>query len=267
MVVRLMLFRPISQCSRHLDFHPRVNWPSVLPAVAWRGHLLCGFERMAGEAVELERETSLAEALKALYAELGLSQIARLMESLTGELESWREPVCTAFGLRWSDRLQQTCKSLLKSPREFQNWVDEKKVGARDLAPLLALDDVSPFSLFLKEVVALGVSKAEGVRIVELGVELYLMGRSVQELLPANETAAAHLRRLEQWRRPMSAELDEGWKKTVAQWPWPSQVQGQWQRFGDQSGIEIKIRTTSPSDLLKKLERLNQIGESWSCKS
>jgi hypothetical protein len=265
-----MLLKPISQCSRGLNFLPRAPWPSVLPPVAWRGRLLCGFERREGEALELDA-CALTDALKACHPELGLAEFARLMRALHEELPELflelREPISTAYGMRWNDRLEQTLNVLLQMPPTFQTWADDKKLGARDLAAFLALPDVRPFIPFAEALVRLPVSKAEGVRALELGLELFLLGRPLNDLLPATDNPPLYLRRLEQWRRPRTSAADESWREDVAKWPWPAQVQGHWQRFGDEAGLEIKIRTTSPDDFLKKLERLNHISETWSCKS
>src|SRR5438128_1306046 len=111
MVVRAMLLRPISQCNTSLDFLPRAVWPSVFPALAWRGHLVCGFERSQGEALELG-ESNLVEILKSCHPELGLAEFARLQSRLEKALpdlfREFREPLCSAYQMRWSDRLQQT---------------------------------------------------------------------------------------------------------------------------------------------------------------
>jgi len=271
MVVRAMILKPISQCSRSLDFQPHAVWSSVLPALAWRGHLVCGFDRTSGSALELSDSENLVEVIKATYPDLCLSELARLLRAVEVTLPDagaqFREPLFSAYGLRFSDRLQQTLEILLNTPVSFQNWVDEKKLGVRDLSALLALPVIGDFIPFLKAMVRVPISKVEGVRALELGVELFLINRPLNDLLPSSDNPAMYLRRLEQWRRPRTSENDETWRETVALWPWPAQVQGQWQRFGDQAGLEIKIRTTSPGDFAKKLERLSTIGETWSCKS
>jgi hypothetical protein len=109
----------------------------------------------------------------------------------------------------------------------------------------------------------LDLSRSEGVRAMELGAELFMMGRPLNDILPSGDDGAAYLKRLEKWRRPNSLGRDEQWRETVKQWPWPSQVQGKWQRFGDQSGLEVNIRSTSPEDFHRKLERLLSIGDAW----
>jgi hypothetical protein len=263
------------QCDRSLDFQPRQSWPEVLPALAWRGYLLSGFNRRqqrgTGEAALDLSEANLVDVMKAAYAELSLGEMARCLRLLQLHLPAvyaeFREPLLNAYGWRWSERLQETLDLLLATPLEFQAWVDEKKTGPRDLASLLALPQIEAFLPFLSALARLSISKSEGVRALELGVELFLMGRELSDLLPSGENPGLYLRQLEKWRRPRAAGHDEHWREDVSRWPWPSHVQGRWQRFGDEAGLEIKIRTTSPQDFLKQLERLHSIRETWSCKS
>ncbi len=275
MVARDMLLTPIIQCSRTLDFGPLRRWPQALPALAWRGHLVCAFERQTGLAVNYDNSnqvSSLIELIKGCYPELGLGELARLSEnlatlSLTGDTEKeLLEPLFQGYGMRWCDRLRSTLARINSCPREFQDFADIKGFSVRDFSALLALPESTEFTSFLRALARLPCSKSEATKILELGAELFLLGNSVSELLPSNESPTVYLYRLEQRRHPRTTLIDQNWKSAVNQWPWPPHVQGQWQRFGDQSGLEIKIRATSPEDLNKKLQNLFAIGDAWSCK-
>lgn len=270
MVVRGMILKSISQCSRSWNFTPRQGWPSVFPAVAWKNELICGFERPHGEVLDLSDKLFL-EVWKACHEDLALCELARAAAALkrwNGEFfVEIGVQLFELYGLRLNDRLTQICEAIVATPLAFQNWADSKKMSARDLAPLLTLKSVHEIEPLLHELPKMTISKFEGARTLELFVELYLMGRPLNDLLPTSENGSLYLRRLESWRRPSAAASDEEWRKTVDQWPWPSQVQAEWQRFGDQAGIEIKFRTTSPDDFQKKLERLAEIPDTWSCKN
>jgi len=259
----------IAQCGKDLDFQPRRQWPAALPAYAWRGQLLCGFGRESGMALDLFelQRAPLIEALKAVHPKLALCELARLSSALE---RTWpemfmelREGLFQEYALRWSERLEQTLRLLKDTPPSFQEWTGEKDLGARDLSVLLALTAPREFDPFLEALPRLNLSRAEGVRAMELGAELFMMGRPLNDILPSGDQGATYLRQLEKWRRPNSSGQDEQWRETVKHWPWPSQVQGKWQRFGDQSGLEVNIRSTSPEDFHKKLERLLAIGDTW----
>ena len=232
--------------------------------------MICGFGRVDGECLDLS-EKHFVDLFQACHPELGLGEFSRFMIALEREwpdlFVEWREALCAVYGWRWSDRLYQMLCVVYLCPREFQNFIDEKKMSVRDLAPLLAVEDVRVVADLLRELPRMMISKFEATRALELFVELFLMGRPLNDLLPSGDNGGLYVRRLEQWRKPNSSEQDEEWKKTVNAWPWPSQVQAEWQRFGDQSGIEIKFRTTSPDDFQKKLERLLTIPDTWSCKN
>jgi hypothetical protein len=236
---------------------------------------VCGFERRTGIAIDVfdNGHAGVLETLKACYPELGLSEIARLSFKLEKFLSAdayveIRDNFFRAYDLKWNDRLGELLTLLRLAPVEFQDWVDEKGVSPRDLSPLLALNSsVTEFHAFLRAMTELRFSRSEGVRALELGAELFLMGRPLNDLLPSGGDPVKYLRQLEEWRRPNAIASDREMGEDVERWPWPSQVQGQWQRFGDQSGLEVKIRSTSPEDFNKKLERLLSIGNTWSTKS
>lgn len=258
---------PIMQCDKRLDFSPRAPWSPILPPFSWRGVLLCGFERTNGFAVDLAAgsRASFVEAFTACHPALSLSELARL-QPLVDRAEL--EPLFSFYGLRWSQRLAETLAWLRTVPAGFQTWVDEKKLGPRDLAPLQALPRAPELDTYLTAFVALPLSRSLAVRALENAADLRLLGHEWAALLPAaGETADAFAERLETWRRPRTAQVDENWRREVALWPWPAQVQGEWRRSGDQAGLEIKLRANSAQDLKKKLDRLHSIGDAWSCKN
>jgi hypothetical protein len=273
MVVRPMPYLSLVQCDRSLDFQPHLLWPRAFPPLAWQGLLLTGFDRRDGQALDLfeNGRCTWLEAIKACYPELGLAELARLHRGLQNAKPELAQELTvslySAYGLRWCDRLEQTVRALLETPLGFQKWIDEKKWGARDLAPLLALPEVKSVAAFLSALSEMPLGKSQAVQAMEWVIELSLMGRPLNDLMPTSLDGEAYLRRLQQWRKPQSALLDDQWSKVVTEWPWPAQVQGHWQRFGDQTGLKIEIRTTSPQDFRKKLERLISIQDTWSCKS
>lgn len=271
-----MQISDISQCGSDLNFGPRRPWPKALPALAWQNQLLCGFDRVNDSACDQKvidlgslEKNEWVEILKYLHPQMGFAELSRLSlllpKVIVAELfDEWCTALFGAFEYRWSDRTQQLCAVLAHTPLTFQNWFDDKSLAPREASPLLALPDLHAFESVLLGLVNAQLSRSEGARALELSVELLLMGRSAEELLPQANESSGFVRRLEQWRFPMSSENDELKRQEVRRWPWPSQIQGQWQRFGDQTGLEIKIRTTSPQDLTKKLERLMTIPQTWS---
>ncbi|MGE4131213.1 MAG: hypothetical protein AB7F86_06215 [Bdellovibrionales bacterium] len=265
-----MDLKPITQCGKELNFAPLKEWSKAFPAICWRGQLLTGFSRHEGEALDLS-ESHFLDVWKACYPDLATGELARicqLLEATWPDLyRELRESLVSLYGLRWNDRMAQTFVKLNQAPRVFQNFVDQKKLSVRDFSPLLALPSVAAFRPMLYAFPDLEMSRFEVVRALELSVELFLMEKPMNDLLPSSANGGLWLRRLEQWRHPVKQESDEAWQKTVASWPWPQHVKAEWQRIGDQAGLEVKIRATSPDDFQNKLERMMTIPDNWSCKS
>lgn len=272
-VVRAMsyprLFRQIVQCDKKFDFHPIEKWPSALPAYCWKGIQLAAWDRSQGVAVDLFEMTgaSFHDSVFATYPKAGLAELARiyvvLQENFPELLQESAEPLFALYNLRWCERLQMTLKALVKTDPEFQNWVQLKSVGARELSPLLAVPDLKPYGPILVNLTQLSGSKTQVLQAIEWLIELTLMGHELSDVAPTESNLTQYLQRLEKWRRPVTSNSDDEWRTKVNHWPWPAQVQGQWLRVGDQAGLEIKMRTTSPQDFQKKLQRLLSIRESW----
>ena len=204
MVVRLMHNLSVAQCSKDLNFNPRRLWPEALPAIAWQNQLLSGFERTGGLAIDVSESSrsGLIASIKACHPELGLSELARLAL----RLQSWRPDLylelrsglATEYGLRWNERLEDSLQMLATTPMVFQDWVDEKKISARDLAPLLALNSTQDFAAFLTAIPVAQLSRNLGARALELGSELFLMGRQISDLLPTETDPDRYVARLEE---------------------------------------------------------------------
>lgn len=254
-----------------LNFQPCHAWPDVFPALKWRGYRVSGFQHDATNEIELNPCSSLIEVIRACYPSLGLAELARLhsrlLLAMPDEGVELTPHLFSAYGLKLNSRLEATLQRLRDCPMPFQNWVDEKAVQARDLAPLLALNKISAFSVFLEAICDMRFSKSDGTRALELGVELYLLGRPLNDILPSGSKSVPYLRQLEAWRNPSSTARDREWSNEVQRWPWPAQVKGQWRREGDQTGLDVHIRANSANDLRGKLERLLQIPERWTSKT
>jgi hypothetical protein len=281
-----MSWRAIAQCDKDLDFKPRRAWPAALPAFAWQNQLLTGFERVEGNALDLSARggCSLREVFRSCYSDLQLAELARLVQRWQQWQNSQRQPTLEATelaqltegsGWGWSERLRTTLAYIVETPAAFQNWIDDKKVGPRDLSPLLAVETEKLPALypFLEKVVELPLSKMEGCQALEWGVELWLLGKPLAELLPSPASSSAetdkrqaesYLKRLRSLRLPVSMASDEEWRKRVVQFPWPSRVHGTWARWGDQTGLEIRLRAHSPGELTTQIEKLRAVSAAWS---
>lgn len=232
---------------------------------------MAGFDRTDGMVLSLDEKSAnhFIDFFQAIYPTLGVGELARflsLLKNYSAELfAEWKAPLLKVYGYRDSDRLDGVLKVLAETPLAFQQLVDDKSLAPRELSPLLAVQDITKIELFLSELPNLTASRSELARVLDLFVDLFLMDRPLNDLMPTSSNGSLYLRLLESWRRPKAEGQDEAWRKSVHEWPWPAQVEAKWQRFGDQSGLEIQIRTTSPDDFQKKLERLLTIPDTWTC--
>ncbi len=258
MVRRSHMTNPILQCGKNLNFKPRRPWPSALPAFAWKGELISGFERSTGLDLQLAQKATLVEAVKAAHPELSLPELARFTRALRvlwpDLFKEVREHLFKEYSLRWSERLEATLNVIASAPESFQDWASERDLGAREFSALLALPNPLEFHPFLEAMTHLDLTRSAGARALELGAELFMMGRPLNDLLPSGGDGDSYLRQLERWRRPVASGTDEQWRETVRQWPWPAQTKASWQRFGDQSGLEVSIRSTSRRNFARSLK-------------
>lgn len=264
-----MSLKQISQCAKDLNFQPRAKWPAALPAVCWKGQLLCGFDRLDGVSVDVSetQNCALHEAIFATYPRLGLGELSRLIRLLRLQDEllfnKVTEPLLAKYSLRWSERLANTFEKLNETPKVFQDWLDDKQCGPRDVASLLAVNDPNAIEVLLEHFTLLNLSKSSGVQALELAIELYLLEAKMADLLPGEQSGEEWLKKLVQWRRPETSRTDSEMAGKVRRWPWPSHVQAEWVRRGDESGVAIHIHAKSAEDLELKLKKLGPIPQAW----
>lgn len=258
MLAEAMQIRPIDALSRDLDFQPQTVWPQPLPALAWRGYLVTGFDRTVGTAVEFQEESPafLAELLKASYPGLGLAAASRLYLCL----KTLGHPalVYAILGWRESESTRRLLETVAHWPRPIQDWCDERKLAPGDLSILLSLKEANallPTLLLLSE---RRTGKNQGVRILELAGELLLMD---QTLPPAGADDTAWLARLESLRFSRTFSGDARQSEKVAALPWPKQVHAQWRRRGDSGILEVQLQADSLESWLKRIEDLTRLTE------
>lgn len=257
-----MLSLKVSQCDRRLNFSPVKPWPVALPAIAWKGWLLSGFEREEGPAIEVSSlNMPFVAAFTSCHAKLSLSELARLRR--LAELASFElgwEDLLSHYGLRASDSLDEVLKRLVDLPAEFQDWVSLKELGSKDLAILRSFAEIDALRPLCTAVAVKSASKSTGVQILEWGGELLLMNLPEASVLPlANEDADSWCTRLKALRHPETTAGEEVARKKWLSLPWPSLSQIKWIRKGDESGLEIRFMVSSREDLRKKLKGLEHV--------
>jgi hypothetical protein len=142
---------------------------------------------------------------------------------------------------------------------EFQNWVQEKKLGAQDLAVLNAWTaaDCTPIHKITEKIVSERLSKSSGTQALELGVELLLLGHAIESVCEGHgDTWIANLRAK---RFPQMMSRDSEQKDKWLKFPWPKGSQVRWARHGDLSGVEAKFFISHANEIDKIIRALENV--------
>jgi hypothetical protein len=256
-----MQFCQISQCTKNLEFTKYRKWPSPLPAIAWKKHLLCGFERFDGQVIDMDCD--LSELLKSIYVELSLTELAQLSALKPGLISQEDfDSILKAYALKSNSDLQSILQILPQTPPEFQDFVHHKKIGPRELSPLRAVPILADIAELLISIAVSPLSKSQAVVILEMTIDLYLMGRPLSDLIKGDdERAEAWLERISGHRLPLTKKTDQEFTLKTSAFSWPSHVKAEWVRKGDQSGLQISLFATSQLDFRKKLLGINKIND------
>lgn len=255
----------ISQCSKALDFSPYSPWPLGLPAVAVNGMVLAGFSQTVvfDHQMEAEDFEGIALLFRSFYSELTAVELARLSEAVKQNQISWFpiEQVFSKFQTRWSEQTEKICLAITKSSVGLQKFAAEKRWSVGDFSPLLsaqALKLEPLYHVFIER----NLSRSISVQVLELFVELLLMGTNESEILPRpQEDSDLWMKRLKVLRYPQSAKADELAGLQIKDLPWPGTSTARWTRQGDKAGIELKLFVSNPMDLKKYIQSLALVSE------
>ncbi len=250
----------VAQCNKDLNFGPRVPWPETLPAFSWRGYLLNGFNRTDGHVIELDENELLEKIWPDIYPKLSLMELSRFYHCVlkTGLAMEW-STFFFAYGIRFSEDVQNLVERIIALPPTVQNWCVLKDVSARDLAPLKALADWSAVMPWWWKMLGYEPSRTDGVRALEWIVDLTLMNVDLDPLLAGATNLADWTKRLRSARYPLASEKDQANERLVKELPWPKKLEAKYVRHGDKAGFEVKLFVRSTPDLQKQIEGLQAV--------
>lgn len=259
----------MSQCDSGLDFSPQTKWPTGLPAVAVNQVVLAGFSQdvVFNHQINFTEADQISSLFRSLYFELNFAELVRLIEKAKNY--SWfpLSSVIAKFGWQPTEHFFQIIEKFKATPAGFQSWCAEKKVAPQDLSPLLSAQNLDLKFLFL-DILNLQLSKSMGIKALELGIELMLMGQKPEHLqstfllnfISKEQTQGeAWLDALKQLRYPETYKRDQAEAQKWASLPWPGTSQAKWTRMGDRGGIELKLFVSHPTDLKKYLQSLSRV--------
>ncbi len=262
-----------TRCDDSLNFAPLSMWPQGLPAVSINKVLIAGFGQQLTLNYQIPNENSaniVADLFRSLYSDLSFAELAAL-QKLSAPFD-WLplDLIVQKFGFQYNDSFIKVCQVLQTTPENFRKWCAEKKVGPQDLMPLLSFTEkMNSLNVLFLEILQLKLSKALGVKALELGIELLMMGTAAESLSSQNlitnhnnkdkNPGELWLEALSWLRYPETKARDEERRRQMDQLPWPGHSQARWVRQGDRAGIELKLFVAQPSDLKKYLNSLQTV--------
>lgn len=276
-------FKKMESCQRNLDFHPDNIWPELLPLYCHDDELLCGFQRrtLDHESVIDLKNQNLSLCLKTIYPSLSFPELSRLIaqllvryphnSSLTNEM--WGH-----YGYQPRENLTLLAQKVIALPLDIQHWLSQKKFAPQDLAPLRALDDLSVLDDYWDDLLLANPSKSEGVKWLEMLIELILMGVSKEQLMLSStasadshadasttrsttHTTAQWLSHLHALRYPLATQQTSLAEQKIRAFAWPPKSEARWTRRGDRSGVELKLFFANPQELKINTLRLEKIAQ------
>lgn len=251
-------------CTRRLDFRPASPWPTGLPGVAFDGWIVSGFDRELCLNYQWDRHNKkeFTELFSSVHPHLSFAELARLIPMIINCQDIDLENLISYYGYKDKIQFSLVGEKLVQAPLEFQDWAGRRRLSPMELASLVSIEMSGDMRTIAVEIAKRDLTRQEGARVLELGVELLLMdqGTGVLESLKADRWFDA----LQRLRNPNTAQTDMNAQEWVADQSWPRQSQIRWVRQGDQSGLEVKMVIRNPQDFEKSkdsLERIQKIFE------
>ena len=248
----------ISQCDISLDFQPISPWPQGLPAVAINQVVIAGFQQdiVFNHTIPATETENVASMFRSVHNEFSFTEMARLIAKAEKQTLLPIELIAQKYGWQANEAFYKIAKAIAATPMGFQNWCSEKKLSPMDLAPLISGGYLNLNSLF-HDIVAFKLSKSTGTKVLELGIELLLLGKTNDEI--SAEDPNQWLEKLQTLRYPQSSDRDSAEKDQMISLPWPGMSQAKWTRQGDKTGVELKLFVSQPADLKKYLQSLEKV--------
>lgn len=140
----------------------------------------------------------------------------------------------------------------------FYKWVEEKKLSEKEISILKQLSEKESLSI-LNWIADHRPSHSQGVEILELSGELFLMDQLPEDIFQNFREPATLLKRLRNLRYPLSFGKDEKRSEYLKTLPWSKGLKGQWIRWNDKSGLNVHLTAFSLKDLSEKIKNLETL--------
>ncbi|MDE0118956.1 MAG: hypothetical protein OXM55_02980 [Bdellovibrionales bacterium] len=253
------------ECEKYLDFQPEKPWPNNWPPFSWENKLVSGFTHSYKNQYVLNfssTDVNFLHLFHTCHPQLNFSELGRIILGWSNREKnicSWQE-FFSLYGFHQNtESLVQQLKIFTSTPVSFQAWVNKKAIHLSELRILNSLEDMKQIHFIFEWIAEQSPSHSQGIKILELGVELFLMSLDPDKILKSYFSPEKVIQEMEKKRNPLSSSQDQVNKNNLKKVIWPSQVSTQWQRRGDTTGLEIKIWCRNQKEWEEKIHRVNQL--------
>ncbi len=253
-------------CKSGLNFQPRKKWPDTWPAFSWDRQLITGFDDCFDKVLNFQSENvKFSHLFFHCYPHLGLSELSRIVTQWEKQSEfslnffSWKDFFFHYKIHQDVEFIKKQLKFLFLMPSYFQTWIDAKEVHLNELRILHSMKNEMELDFIFQWLSEQNISHSIGVRALELAGELKLMGLKETEILYSNLSPSSALQMMESKRKPITFSQTEQRQQTLKKINWPLSVKAQWNRRGDEEGLELHLWSKNQKSLMNQLEQIGKI--------
>jgi hypothetical protein len=221
------------------------------------------------EEIDLKKS---AEIFIDYLPQLSIVELAFIQKSLQNQPILDFQHLVKLAGYLPNEVFMLTLSKILQLPIEFNLWSLQKKVGIQDLAPLRGLTDLMPMDAFFKQIARLNLGRHEGLKVLELGIDLFLLSNSVDKILFYEKfdtlasgsqqiSGSLWISHLEALRYPRSLKIGAEKKNYFETINWPAKSKAKFVQRGDLFGVELSLFFSAPSELERIANHLLQISK------
>ena len=238
-----------------LNFYPK-NQCFSKALIKWKDLALNGLLASGKPIVDLSQE-DITELLLDLFGPLSFIEIC-LLHWASKEHPNLFESVDWMLffqkqNFQFNSRNLELSAKLKAMPHDFLIWSQKHQMSPRDLMPINSLDNPDCLKGLVKNFPDLKLTRNEGKKILDILVDLILMGEKTGELAPSSDN---WFQQLAVKRYPKSLKTNSSPEKEEQ---WPAYVHIKRSRQGDRVVHKLQLTYNDQRDLNSKLERLYQM--------
>jgi len=236
---------------------------------AWKDLALSESIKGESDSFDLSLEYSLEESLAHFSKDLSFFSKLELLDeaqkSYAVDVKKYFE--CFSFFLD-SNLYNKIAKEKLSWPKAFLDWAKEKDLNPKDCRLFMYSEPEANLNFILKRVSDLKPSKMNGLKIIDLYLDLKAYNMTDEFLIEEFKTDKALLKHLQKIKFKEAFRRDEQLDLNFAKIDLLNHVKLKVIREGDSNKIELNIRAWGPGDLLKQMEsvqkKIKEIEKAWS---